>query len=623
MCGWAGFWKNGGVPDMADEVMRMADTLAHRGPDDSASWIDEESGIAFGFRRLSILDLSPAGRQPMRSASGRYIIVFNGEVYNFLELRKELGRIRGGSDTEVMLAAIEAWGLDAAVKRFAGMFAFALWDRQERTLSLVRDRLGKKPLYYGWAGNALLFGSELKALRAFGRFSPEVDRGSLSLFLRYNSVPAPYSIYKNIFQVQPGCIVHFTSPASKRESTYWSFRDVAEKGMRDPLAMSDGEAVDALESLLRDAVRLRMIADVPLGAFLSGGVDSSTVVSLMQAQSSRPVRTFSIGFDEDGFDEAGHARAVAARLGTEHTELYVSAENARAIIPRLPEIYDEPFADASQIPTFLVSQLARRDVTVTLSGDGADELFGGYPHYLGMAQGVWRKLRWCPAAVRRRVANGMEALAPFGRAGKRLHRLSDLVSAKTPEALYHRIVSHWKAPAGVVIGGFEPPVARTDPSRWPDGGEFAERMLFLDSVSYLPDDIFTKVDRASMAASLEARMPLMDHRVVEFAWRLPLDLKIRGGQGKWILREVLRRHLPRELVDRPKMGFCVPIAAWLRGPLRDWAEALLGERRLRDEGYFHPEPIRERWREHIGGKADWEYYLWDVLMFQAWAERWR
>jgi asparagine synthase (glutamine-hydrolysing) len=528
-------------------------------------------------------------------------------------LRKELEargeRIRGGSDTEVMLAAIETWGLEAAVKRFAGMFAFALWDRKDRSLALARDRLGKKPLYYGLAGETLLFGSELKALRAYRNFNAEVDRGSLSLFLRYNSLPAPYSIYKGIFQLQPGCILRIPSPAARTASpeAYWSFREVAERGMHNPLVADDGEAVDQLESLLREAVRLRMIADVPLGAFLSGGVDSSTIVAMMQAQSSRPVRTFSIGFDEDGFDEAGHAKAVAARLGTEHTELYVSAADAQAVIPRLPEIYDEPFADASQIPTFLVSQLARRSVTVSLSGDGADELFAGYPHYVGMAEGIWKKLRWCPAPVRRGIGSGMSALGGWG---------------KGPEALYHRIVSHWKTPADVVIGGFEPPTTRTNPALWPEGGEFAERMLFFDSVSYLPDDIFTKVDRASMAASLEARMPLMDHRVVEFAWRLPLRLKIRNGQGKWILREVLYRYLPRELMDRPKMGFCVPIASWLRGPLRDWAEALLDENRLRQEGYFHPEPIRERWREHLQGVDNWEYYLWDVLMFQAWAEKW-
>ncbi len=630
MCGWTGFWKSGsnGVSDLTGEVMRMTDTLAHRGPDDAGSWVDEEAGVALGFRRLSILDLSPAGRQPMRSASGRYVIVFNGEVYNFAELREELekrgGRFHGGSDTEVMLAAIETWGLEAAVKRFAGMFAFALWDRKDRSLALVRDRLGKKPLYYGWGGGALLFGSELKALRAFRNFRAEVDRGSLSLFLRYNSLPAPYSIYKGIFQLRPGCILRVGSPASRDVSpeAYWSFREVAEAGMREPLAGDDSESVDRLDALLREAVRVRMVADVPLGAFLSGGVDSSTVVAMMQAQSARPVRTFSIGFDEDGFDEAGHARAVAQRLGTEHTELYVTAADAQAVIPRLPEIYDEPFADASQIPTFLVSQLARRSVTVSLSGDGADELFGGYPHYLGMAEGIWKKLRWCPQPVRRGIGAGMSAVAGCGRLGKRLNRLSDMVQVKTPEALYHRIVSHWKAPADVVVGGFEPPTTRTDPSLWPEGGEFAERMLFLDSVSYLPDDIFTKVDRASMAASLEARMPLMDHRVVEFAWKVPLRLKIRGGHGKWILREVLDRYLPRELMERPKMGFCVPIARWLRGPLRDWAEALLDERRLREEGYFHPGPIRERWDEHIQGVDNWEYYLWDILMFQAWAERW-
>ena len=629
MCGFTGYWKNGagGAPEMEDQIGRMTATLTHRGPDDSGVWTDAECGLALGFRRLAILDLTPAGHQPMRSASGRYVIVFNGEVYNFAELRKALDgsghEFRGGSDTEVMLAAIEAWGLEAAVQRFTGMFAFALWDRKERSLALVRDRLGKKPLYYGWAGQTLLFGSELKALRAHRDFRAEVDRGALTLFLRHGAVPAPYCIYKGIRQLPPGCLVRIAAPDSPPPAPepYWSLREVAERGAREPFTASPEEATGQLDTLLREAVRLRMVADVPLGAFLSGGVDSSTVVALMQAQSSRPVRTFSIGFEESGFNEAHHAKAVANHLGTDHTELCVTAAEARAVIPRLPEIYDEPFADSSQIPTFLLAQLTRKSVTVSLSGDGGDELFAGYMRY-SETEDYWRNLRRIPAILRRGISRGMRLPGKGSRLGRRLRHHSDLVGIETPEALYTRFLSHWKTPAEVVLGGFEPPTVFTEPSRWPVGGGLLERMQFMDSVSYLPEDIFTKVDRASMAASLEARVPLMDHRVVEFAWSLPRALKIRGGQGKWILREVLHRYVPRALLDRPKMGFNVPIGTWLRGPLRDWAEALLDERRLRDENYFRPEPIREKWGEHLRGERDWEYYLWDVLMFQAWLGRW-
>ena len=611
---------------MEDQIGRMTATLVHRGPDDSGTWTDRECGLALGFRRLAILDLTPSGHQPMVSASGRYVIVFNGEVYNFAELRKELEgpgiAFRGGSDTEVMLAAIEAWGLEAAVRRFAGMFAFALWDRKERSLCLVRDRLGKKPLYYGWAGQTLLFGSELKALRAHRDFRAEVDRGALTLFLRHSAVPAPYCIYKGLRQLPPACLVRLTAPDAPAEPVpYWSLREVAERGMREPFSSSDAEATERLDALLREAVRLRMIADVPLGAFLSGGIDSSTVVALMQAQSSRPVRTFSIGFEESGFDEAHHAQAVAKHLGTEHTELYVTAAQAQTVIPRLPDIFDEPFADSSQIPTFLLAQLTRQSVTVSLSGDGGDELFAGYLRYAETEQ-YWRNLSRVPAVVRRGIGRCMSGLGSGTRLGRRLGQMADIFRYRTPDELYRRFISHWKNPAEVVIGGFEPPTACTDPARWPSAGGITERAQFIDAVSYLPEDIFTKVDRASMAASLEARTPLLDHRVVEFAWTLPRALKVRGAQGKWILREVLHRYVPRALFDRPKMGFNVPTGAWLRGPLRAWAEALLDERRLRDEGYFHPAPIRAKWAEHLSGECNWEYYLWDVLMFQAWLERW-
>lgn len=631
MCGLTGYWKTGGgrAPEMQAQIERMTRTLVHRGPDDSGTWIDAECGLALGFRRLAILDLTPAGHQPMPSASGRYVIAFNGEVYNFAELRKELEArgdcFRGGSDTEVMLAAIEAWGLEAATQRFVGMFAIALWDRQERQLALVRDRLGKKPLYYGWAGQSLLFGSEPKALRAHADCGAAVDRGALTLFLRHGFVPAPYSIYQGMRQLPPGHILRLTSPAAAQTAVpqpYWSLREVAERGARAPFAGSDQEATDRLEALLREAIRLRMVADVPLGAFLSGGVDSSVVVALMQAQSPRPVRTFSIGFAESQYDEAQYAKAVAQHLGAEHTELYVTPEHARDVIPRLPEIYDEPFADISQIPTFLLAQMARRHVTVSLSGDGGDELFAGYARY-AETERYWQKLSRIPRALRGVIGGGMKAVGQGSRLGRLLARRADVLGMKTPEEFYLRNSSQWKAPAEVVLGGSEPPTVFTDPARWPAGGGFTERMQFLDASSYLSDDIFTKVDRASMAVSLEARVPLTDHRVVEFGWSLPRHLKVREDRTKWILRAVLERYVPRPLIERPKMGFGVPMGAWLRGPLRDWAETLLAERRLRDEGYFRPAPIRERWRAHLSGESEGEYYLWNVLMFQAWLDKWR
>jgi asparagine synthase (glutamine-hydrolysing) len=624
----------------------MADTMVSRGPDDSATWADGAAGVALGFRRLAIVDLSPAGRQPMRSASGRYVIAFNGEVYNFGELRAELEplghRFRGHSDTEVMLAAVEQWGLDAAVRRFVGMFAFALWDARERRLALVRDRLGIKPLYYGRAGDTLVFASEPKALRAHPDFRAEVDRGALTLFLRHGYVPAPYSIYRGVRQLTPGCTLTVGADDADYPAPvpYWSARAVAEDGVANPFAGTEAEAEERLDALLREAVKLRMIADVPLGAFLSGGIDSSTVVALMQAQSGQRVKTFSIGFREALYDEAPHARAVARHLGTEHTELYVTPREAQAVIPGLPDIYDEPFADSSQIPTFLVSRLTRERVTVSLSGDGGDELFGGYPRYF-TANAIWGKVGWMPAWMRRGALKGLRSvpvplydrwlgwLTPLtarfgsrGPVGDKLHKLAEVLETAGPELLYHRLISHWKSPADLVLGGHEPPTVLTDRGRWPKFADFTRRMMYFDTVSYLPDDIFTKVDRASMAISLEARVPLLDHRVVEFAWRLPLSLNVRKGQGKWLLRQVLHRYVPRELVERPKMGFGVPIDSWLRGPLCDWAEGLLDEGRLRREGFLDPAPIRARWAEHLSGLRNWSYYLWDVLMFQAWLDRW-
>lgn len=616
----------------------MTDAIRHRGPDDEGAWYSAEHGVALGFRRLAILDLSPTGHQPMLSPDSRYVIVFNGEIYNFGSLREELlaegHTFRGTSDTEVMLAAIYHWGLTAAVQRFNGMFAFALWDVQTRTLHLVRDRLGVKPLYYGWLGKALVFASELKSLRAYPAFRQEIDRNALALFLRYSYIPAPFTIYQGIYKLEPGHILTVKPGADvgdERKESYWSARAAVENGIAHPFPGDAQEALEALDSLLTRSVRLRMIADVPLGAFLSGGVDSSTIVSLMQKQSRLPVRTFTIGFHEAGYNEARYASAVAKHLGTDHTELYVTPDQARAVIPRLPTLYDEPFADVSQIPTFLVSELARRHVTVILSGDGGDELFGGYNRYLWSMR-IWNMVGWAPLSLRRMAARGLSFLNPV-RWGKilaptglpnpsdKIHKLAEVIRTSAREGIYLDLVSHWKYPDQVVIGGQEPLTALTDSARWVNTATFAERMMSLDLITYLPDDILAKVDRASMGVSLEARTPYIDdHEVVEFAWKLPIGWKIRGGQSKWILRQLLYRYVPLGLIKRPKMGFSVPIDAWLCGPLRQWGEELLEERRLRREGFFHPAPIRQRWKEHLSGVRNWQYCLWNVLMFQAWLE---
>lgn len=643
MCGVAGIWasEEARQESLQNLVRRMADTLSYRGPDSSGNWVDAAVGLALGHRRLSVIDLSTEGHQPMLSPSGRYVISFNGEVYNFSELRRELGPLgfvfRGHSDTEVMLAAFEAWGVEQAVKRFVGMFAIALWDRQERELKLIRDRLGIKPLYYGWHGATLLFGSELKALRAYPDFNPEIDRNALCLYLRCSYVPAPHSIYKGIYKLLPGHILTISrgSTAKARESAYWSLRQTATAGMRSRFD-SDAEAQEALEIALKQAIGCRMIADVPLGAFLSGGVDSSTVVALMQAQSGRPVKTYSIGFHEDGYNEAHHAGAVAAHLGTHHTELYVTPGEAQAVIPMLPSMYDEPFADSSQIPTYLVSKLARREVTVSLSGDGGDELFAGYDRYF-LALDMWRKITRLPQPARRILGGALErspaalltlTAVPLGlllrRSGisvDRLRKLGSVLEAGGFQGLYLELLSHWRKPEALVQGGQEQDWILADPQQWAVSSDELENMCFADMNSYLPDDILTKVDRASMAVSLEARVPLLDHRVVELAWRVPPRMKLNGGGGKWLLRQLLYKYVPADLMERPKMGFGVPIDAWLCGPLRAWAESLLSEERLRREGFFNPKPIRTKWSEHLSGKRRWHYHLWDVLMFQAWLEQ--
>ena len=660
MCGFVGFL--GGVATTGGDaalLRSMADTLILRGPDDGGYWCDGEQRIGFGHRRLAIVDLSPAGHQPMPSGSGRYVIAFNGEIYNHLDLRAELedmnGRVshamphtwRGHSDTETLLAGFDAWGIEATVKKCIGMFAFAVWDKQDRVLTLGRDRLGEKPLYYGWQGQgegaAFLFGSELKALKVHPAFAAEVDRGALCLMMRHGYIPAPHSIYQGISKLQPGCLLTLSlAQRTPKVTMYWSGKSVVEQGLAQPFAGTPDQAVDALESLLKDAVRKQMMADVPLGAFLSGGVDSSTIVALLQGvakeQGGSPVKTFTIGFNEAGYNEAEHAKAVALHLGTDHTELYVSSQQAIDVIPKLPGLYCEPFADSSQIPTFLVSQMAREHVTVSLSGDAGDELFGGYNRYL-LSEKLWGRLQRAPMAMRRVMAAGLTGVSPAAwnrllgpvqgllpqalaqtNIGDKLHKGAGVLSARTAPDLYHLLVSHWADPAAVVIGGVEPTTVLTDAALQPGTDHFVHQMMALDMLSYLPDDILCKVDRAAMGVSLETRVPMLDHRVVEFAWSLPLDYKVRGGVGKWPLREVLYRHVPRALIERPKVGFAIPLDAWLRGPLRGWAEGLLDEARLRREGYFYPAPIRQKWAEHVSGQRNWAPHLWSVLMFQAWLE---
>jgi asparagine synthase (glutamine-hydrolysing) len=641
MCGIAGFWQSKRAAEHPLELLnRMGLALAHRGPDDAGAFHDDAVGIGMAFRRLSILDLSPEGHQPMFSASGRFAIVFNGEVYNFEELRAEHGshQWRGHSDTEVMLETFERWGVAAAVQRFVGMFAFALWDRQERRLYLVRDRLGIKPLYYGRMGSAFIFASELKAIRLHPDFQAEIDHDALALYMRHNYVPSPHCIYRGLQKLQPGCMLTLDSSTNTPViHRYWSGEEVARRGQNSPLQASDTEAVDQLQQLLLAAVRSRMIADVPLGAFLSGGVDSSTVVALMQTQSRRPVKTFTIGFHEEGYNEAVDARRVAEHLHTDHTELYLTSKDALDVVPLLPSIYDEPFADSSQIPTFLVSKLARGSVTVSLSGDGGDELFGGYNRYL-LIRRIWNSTKFVPAPMLNAISSLLRAIPPasidrafrvlrpfftkslrHGTPGNKVQKLATFFSLNSPQALYYEALSHWTNPEKLVTDSQEPNSVRECIENLSAGSiSIEEVMMLTDLLNYLPDDILTKIDRASMAVSLEARVPLLDHRVVEFAWSLPLSLKIRNRQNKWILRQVLYKYVPPGLIERPKMGFGVPIDRWLRGPLRAWAESLLSEASLSDHGLLNSDSIREKWHEHVSGQHNWQYLLWDVLVFQDW-----
>lgn len=643
MCGIAGFVASSGrFNSLADSLRAMTGAISHRGQDDSGSWCDPACGIALGHRRLSIIDLSQSGHQPMMSASGRYIIVYNGEIYNTADLRNELEAAgaappwRGHSDTEVLLASIDHWGLEGSLMRVNGMFAFGLWDNEERVLYLARDRLGEKPLYYGSLDAVFLFGSELQALQANCAFSGEIDRGALALFIRYGYIPAPRTIWRGISKLLPATYIAIRDGGRDvgKPICYWDFRKIATANAAHPLAFGP-LLVEELEALLVDSVARRMTADVPLGAFLSGGIDSSTIVALMQSTSSRPVRTFSVGFHEPDYNEADYARAVASHLGTAHTQLYVSPSDALAIIPRLASIWDEPFSDVSQIPTYLICRLARQHVTVGLSGDGGDELFGGYNRHI-LGAGVGGVISRAPTGVRRVIASTLRSERFIATSTKlmrmfpsrhrvmalseRLPKLAYLLDSDDSSASrYRKLVSHCERPEDILVGDSATTIAIGEP----ESGlrDHRREMMYLDTLSYLPDDILTKMDRASMACGLEARIPYLDHRVVEFAWRIPISALIRNGTGKQILRKILYRYVPRVLVDRPKMGFSVPIGAWLCGPLRDWAEDLLDYSRLENDGFFNPLAVHKMWTEHKSQTHNWHRRLWDIVIFQSWLQK--
>lgn len=645
MCGLSGFLRGQGTSnEQLELVVRMTNRIVHRGPDSAGYWQDAQSGIALGHRRLAIVDLSLAGSQPMMSISGRYVIAYNGEIYNHMDCRRDLAPFnfqwRGNSDTETLLAGFDAWGIEATVKKCIGMFAFAVWDKELRNLTLCRDRLGEKPLYYGWVGRGnqavFLFGSELKSLRAHPSFNAEISSEALGSYMQNMAVVGTQTIYKGIKKVAPGTLLTLScqnhEPLMRR---YWSLEQSASEGIENPFSGSASQAIDTLESLLKKAISQQMISDVPLGAFLSGGVDSSTIVALMQSQSKRPVKTFSIGFHEEAYNEAEYARAVATHLGTEHTDLYVTPQEALDVIPKLPALYDEPFADSSQIPTFLLSQMTKQHVTVALSGDGSDELFAGYNRYLSTAS-LWPKLTRIPQQPRRLAAwcltrfsqetlnkwgSKMPIASRWANLGDKLHKGARVMAAGSVNDLYKGMVAvGWPDPEVIVKGlsNYSSLMQLPELKVLSD----VERMMAFDILNYLPDDILTKVDRAAMGVSLETRVPFLDHRVVDFAWRVPMDYKLHIENGKlvtkWVLRQVLYRYVPKRIIERPKVGFGVPLEHWLRGSLRDWAEDLLSENRLKQDCYLNPDPVRKMWAQHLSGKHNHQHALWCVLMFQAW-----
>jgi len=653
MCGIVGVLSTKYPSELENNVRSMVNTLEHRGPDDIGVWSDSKLGVSFGHSRLSIVDLSAAGHQPMFSSCGRYVIVFNGEIYNHLALRIELdkrsvsstingdhiqSRWKGHSDTETLLECISEWGIEKTLQESIGMFAFAIWDLQRRTLTLARDRFGEKPLYYGWVNGDFVFGSELKPFQIIPKFNNPINRDVLALYFQYCAVPSPYSIYEDIFKLEPGNFLtlqhsDLDQKVIKIES-YWQLTDAVSRGYANPID-NELEAVATLESLLSESVSQQAVADVPLGVFLSGGVDSSTIAALMQKQSSQSIQTFTVGFDKADFDESSYALAVARHLGTYHSQLHVSPDDVRAVIPKLPEFYDEPFADSSQIPTYLVCQAARKHVTVALSGDAGDELFGGYNRYF-WGQRIWRKMSWMPSSLRGALGYSIQGISidrwdslsrilpskmGIRRMGDKAHKLAyRLKSVDSLDDLYRSLVNEWPSDIGLVLGAKRLSTKLDDTEIVKDLAESEHRMMLWDSLTYLPDDILTKVDRAAMSVSLETRIPFLDHRVAELAWRIPKHMKIRNGQGKWVLRQVLYKYVPRNLIERPKAGFGVPVGQWLRGPLREWAESLLEASRLQHEGYLNVDLVRQVWKEHLSGKSDWTARIWAILMFQAWLE---
>lgn len=648
MCGINGFYTKS-LSTFNNVILKMNSSISHRGPDAGGTWQDINSGIVLGHQRLSIIDLSNAGNQPMRSNSHRFILTYNGEIYNHLEIRDELEKNnsnikwRGKSDTETLLEAIDFWGIENTLKKIDGMFAFGIWDQKTHSLTLVRDRLGEKPLYYGWQGKGnnrvFLFGSELKALKVHPEFNGEINRGAIALQLRHNCIPAPYSIYKDIYKLLPGHYLELNVSDLKNNllplsKIYWSLAEKANYGNNNQLVFNEMDIQKDLEKHLHSSVKKQMISDAPLGAFLSGGIDSSTVVAIMQSQSNLPVKTFTIGSSEDDYSEAKYAKKISKYLGTDHTELYVSSKEALDIIPKLPIIYDEPFSDSSQIPTFLVSQLAKQHVKVALSGDGADELFCGYNRY-EMSETFSNICRFIPLSFRKILASWLSSMSPnsWMKLSKillslnpridfknKMQKVSNVLDSKTTHDFYYTLCSHWQNPTEVVIGSKEPGTLLTEFKPKLINLNSQQEMMVLDFLTYLPDDILVKIDRASMASSLETRAPFLDHKLIEYVWKIPHSLKFRNGQGKQILRNVLNKYVPKELTERPKMGFSIPIDIWLRGPLRDWAETLLNEKKLQKEGYFNTKLIRDKWSEHLKGKTNWHYDLWDILMFQAWLD---
>ena len=638
MCGIAGYI--GQIPNSSNCLDAMVREIHHRGPNDRGIWKNDEAGIGLAHARLSILDLSSAGHQPMHSASKNFVIVFNGEIYNHKNLRSELDshshiNWSGHSDTETLLAAIECWGLEKTLKKTKGMFAIALWDKRSEKLSLACDRIGEKPVYYGWVKGHFVFASELKAIKKFPNFKNPIDRNSLALFLRFNSIPAPHSIYQDIYKVEAGQIIQIQAESKQiQKHNYWSVEEVYKKGSLSPFSGSPEEAVNQLNKLLKSAISSQMQSDVPLGAFLSGGIDSSTVVALMQSQSNHKVNTFTIGFNDKEFNEAKHAEMVAQHIGTNHFDMYVSDNDALNIIPDLPNIYDEPFGDSSQIPTYLVSKFAKQKVTVALSGDAGDELFGGYNRYV-FAERMFSKVVKTPKLVRQLMSTTIFSIREerwhnllngllskrFANTGNKLYKAANALSAKSIRDLHFKLVSQIENPSEWLIGSDEYKTALNDDVERFTELNSIEQMMAYDLITYLPADILTKVDRAAMAVSLETRVPFLDTDIIKFSASLPLNLKIRDGATKWVLREVLYKYVPKDLIERPKMGFGVPLAQWLRGPLKDWAESLLDEKRLHQEGFFDVEFVRNKWSEHLSGKRNWHHQLWNVLMFQAWLEK--